>query len=192
MNTTGRHINISLKDVSLKDILKELEKEVPLSPLHRILLTTDGSITRILEIVEDCEIAVETVAQEIIPADTQIARKLNIEPGDDVNHRIVNLKDPEKTLIRAVSYTPLSRLKKEFREEIMKKDIPIGKIMSRLKIEARREIRDIGITRADSELSRVFNLPLDSYLLKRNYDIIHQNEILLNITEIFPPKIASI
>ncbi len=192
MNTTGRHINISLKDVSLKDILKELEKEVPLSPLHRILLTTDGSITRILEIVGDCEIAVETVAQEVIPADTQIARKLNIEPGDDVNHRIVNLKDPEKTLIRAVSYTPLSRLKKEFREEIMKKDIPIGKIMSRLKIEARREIRDIRITRADSELSRVFNLPLDSYLLKRNYDIIHQNEILLNITEIFPPKIASI
>ncbi len=192
MNTTGRHINISLKDVSLKDILKELEKEVPLSPLHRILLTTDGSITRILEIVGDCEIAVETVAQEVIPADTQIARKLNIEPGDDVNHRIVNLKDPEKTLIRAVSYTPLTRLKKEFREEIMKKDIPIGKIMSRLKIEARREIRDIRITRADSELSRVFNLPLDSYLLKRNYDIIHQNEILLNITEIFPPKIASI
>jgi len=181
----SRHINISLKD-TLPDTLKELEKEVPLSALHKILLTTDGSITRILEVVRGCEIGVETVTQEIISADRKTAGKLDVEPGENVNYRVVNLKDSKNVLVRAISYSPIDRLKEEFKEEIMKKDVPIGKIMSRLEIEARREIKYVGVMKADEELSRVFKAPPDSRLLKRNYDIIHQNETILNITEIFP------
>lgn len=166
--------------------LKKLEKDYKLNPVQKILLTTDGSITRILEALTGDRVRVETVTQEIIKADENSADALGITRGDEVNFRVVNLMAQDRVLIHAVSYTPLNRLKKEFREDIMKKDVPIGTIMARLKMEARREIKDFQVIKADEELSGVFQLPAGTLLLKRNYDIIHENKVMMNITEIFP------
>jgi len=161
-------------------------KEIALSPIQKILLTTDGSITRILKALRGEEIKVETEKQEVIKADSKIARLLKINEGDEVNYRAVNLKDSNGVLIHAISYAPLRRLKKEFREDIMRRDVPIGRILAKLKIEARREIRNFGSMKADKKLSRLFGIPINALLLKRNYNIIHRNKILLNITEVFP------
>ncbi|MDI6654763.1 MAG: chorismate pyruvate-lyase family protein [Candidatus Hydrothermarchaeota archaeon] len=161
-------------------------KEIALSPVQKILLTTDGSITRILKALRGEEIKVETEKQEVIKADRKIARLLKINEGDEVNYRVVNLKDSNGVLIHAISYAPLRRLKKEFREDIMRRDVPIGRILAKLKIEARREIRNFGSMKADRKLSKLFGIPINALLLKRNYNIIHRNKILLNITEVFP------
>ncbi|MFH1773784.1 MAG: chorismate pyruvate-lyase family protein [Methanobacteriota archaeon] len=161
-------------------------KEIALSPIQKILLTTDGSITRILKALRGEEIKVETKKQEVIKADRKIVRLLKINEGDKVNYRAVNLKDSNGVLIHAISYAPLRRLKKEFREDIMRRDVPIGRILAKLKIEARREIRNFGSMKADKKLSRLFGIPINALLLKRNYNIIHRNKILLNITEVFP------
>ncbi|MEK6977584.1 MAG: chorismate pyruvate-lyase family protein, partial [Candidatus Hydrothermarchaeota archaeon] len=59
-------------------------------------------------------------------------------------------------------------------------------IMARLRMEARREVRDLGTARADGELAGVFGVEEGSLLLWRNYHIIHQGAILMNITETFP------
>ncbi|MDP6613274.1 MAG: chorismate pyruvate-lyase family protein, partial [Candidatus Hydrothermarchaeota archaeon] len=83
-------------------------------------------------------------------------------------------------------YAPIERLPREFGEDIMKKDEPIGRIMAKLRIEARREIKGFEIIKADEELSGIFEIPLGALLLKRMYNIIYQGEVLLNITEIFP------
>lgn len=166
--------------------LKKLEKKVALSPVHKILLTTDGSITRILEALSGEEVKVETGTQRIINANKSIAKLLNINEGEDVNYRVVNLKNSKKTLVHAISYTPIKRLKNEFKEDIMKRDLPIGKIMSKLKIEARREINYFEITKASKKLANIFKIPINSLLLKRNYNIINQGKIMINITEIFP------
>jgi chorismate-pyruvate lyase len=161
-------------------------KEIALSPIQKILLTTDGSITRILKALRGEEIKVETEKQEVIKADRKIVRLLKINEGDKVNYRAVNLKDSNGVLIHAISYAPLRRLKKEFREDIMRRDVPIGRILAKLKIEERREIRNFGSMKADKKLSRLFGIPINALLLKRNYNIIHRNKILLNITEVFP------
>lgn len=161
-------------------------KEIALSPIQKILLTTDGSVTRILEAIRGREIFVETEKQEVIKANKKIARLLKIKEGDEVNYRIVNLRDSGGVLIHAISYTPLKRLKKDFREDVMKRDVPIGKILAKLKLEARREIKNFGSLKANKKLSKLFGIPLNVLLLKRNYNIIHNNEILLNVTEIFP------
>lgn len=68
-------------------------KEIALSPIQKILLTTDGSVTRILEAIRGREIFVETEKQEVIKANKKIARLLKIKEGDEVNYRIVNLRD---------------------------------------------------------------------------------------------------
>lgn len=166
--------------------LKELEKEIKLSAVHKIILTTDGSITRILEALGGGEVEVRTREQKVIKAGKELAKRLGIKEGEGVNYRVVDLYNPRQVLVHAISYTPIHLLKMEFKAQIMKEDAPIGKIMARLKIEARREIRGFEVVHADGDLSRVFAVPLNSILLKRNYDIIHDGRVMMNIIEIFP------
>lgn len=158
-----------------------------LRPIHKILLHTDGSITKILEAISGKEVVVETVKQEIIKADAKLAKTLGLNEGDDVNYRIVNLKVNDDVLVHAISYTPIKRLGEDFKHDLMKADIPIGKIMKKHKIEARREIKWTRVEKA-KRMSRIFGIEDDDILLVRNYNIIHKGDILINITEYFPAK----
>jgi len=168
------------------EALKRLEEKVKLSPVHKILLTTDGSITRILEAIGGEEVRVETREQQVVGADGRVAELLQVEEGEEVNYRVVELKNTRAALVHAVSYTPLRRLESGLREDIMRRDRPIGKIMAELKMEARREIIGMEVQRADSEVAEIFSIKPGDPLLKRNYNIIHGGEVLLNITEVFP------
>ncbi len=159
-----------------------------LNAVHKILLNTDGSITTIIEAITGKKVELETVEQRIVKADEDIAKVLKIDRGDDVNYRVVNLKVDGVVYVRAISYTPIKRLEKRFKEDLMKADIPIGKIMRKHKIEARREIRWKRIAKADKNLAKDLEINEGSTVLIRNYDIIHKGEVLINITEIFPAE----
>jgi len=66
--------------------ISELESIVGrLSPVQKMLLGTDGSVTSLLEILTGSPIEIETLAQEIIPASQEVAKELNLNPGEDVN-----------------------------------------------------------------------------------------------------------
>ncbi|HDM60128.1 MAG TPA: DUF98 domain-containing protein [Archaeoglobus veneficus] len=156
-----------------------------LKPIHKILLTTDGSITRILEAIVGKEVFIETVEQRVIRAGKDIAKVLEIDEDDEVNYRVVNLKAEDDILAHAISYTPLKRLEPEFKDDLMRADIPIGKIMKKHRIEARREVNWWRVEKA-GELGKIFGVSKDDYVLVRNYNIIHRGEILINITEYFP------
>jgi beta-ribofuranosylaminobenzene 5'-phosphate synthase len=114
-----------------------------------------------------------------------MAKTLEIEKGDPLNQRVVRLFG-EKTLVHATSFSPLSRLEKKFREDIMKTNIPIGKIMEMHSMESRREILGFDWFRAGTDFGNVFEVSRDTVLLKRNYNIIHKEKPLINITEVFP------
>jgi chorismate-pyruvate lyase len=165
--------------------LKKIESKISLSPVHKILLITDGSVTRILEALKGEKIRIETQKQEIINADEDISELLNVRVGEEVNHRIVNLVYSGGVLANATSYTPISRLEERFKEKILRADIPIGKILSGFKMEFRRELKELGVISADKNLAKLFEVKENSPILKRNYNIIYKKEILLNITELF-------
>jgi chorismate-pyruvate lyase len=156
-----------------------------LKPIHRILLTTDGSITRILEAVFG-KIKIETVKQQVIKADENIASMLQIDKNEEVNYRVVNIKAGNDVLVYAVSFTPLKRLREDFKESLMKADIPIGKILQKHGMEARREINWRRFEPANAGLAEIFGIKKGEVVLVRNYNIIHHGEILINITEHFP------
>lgn len=155
-----------------------------MNPIHRILLTTDGSVTTIIEAYTQKKVEIETLEQKIMPANAEIARILKVSEGDDVNYRVVYLKVGREIYAKAISYTPLKRLENSFREDLMRADIPIGKILKKHSIEARREI-NWGKIIFDNELGREFGVVKPMFLV-RNYNIIHKGEILINITEYFP------
>jgi beta-ribofuranosylaminobenzene 5'-phosphate synthase len=158
-----------------------------LSKAQQLLLRTDGSVTTLLEVLTGKPIVVTTLLQQVVKADTERAVELDIAEGDNINYRVVVLKneDDDRPLIYAESYTPIGRLQKDFRHDLMKADIPIGRIMGQRKIESRREIRSFEET-LNEEFSDLFGVPHNIPMLSRTYDIISHGMVLIRITETFP------
>ncbi len=164
--------------------LEYLEREHSLNPIHRILLSNNGSMTTVLEALFG-KIKIRTDFQNQIPAGRKVAAVLRIEEGEKVNERAVCLFG-EKVYVYALSYAPLSRLKKKFKDDIMRMDTPIGKILSSHQMESRREILGFESKGADNKHAEIFGIPKGAVLLQRMYNIIHSGKPLINITETFP------
>lgn len=150
-----------------------------MNPILRILERTDGSVTTIIEALTGKKTEIKTIEQKIIKADQHSARVLEIPEGEEINYRVVEIVSAGRLFAKAVSITPLSRLDDRFREDLMRADIPIGKIIKKHKLEVRREILWSRIDRCE-DLGEC---------LVRNYNIIHRGEILINITEMFPTEV---
>jgi beta-ribofuranosylaminobenzene 5'-phosphate synthase len=178
-----------MKGDFLRDRIQEIEAGFgPLSSQQIILLLTDGSVTTLLEAICGEEVAVRTLSQNVIPADVETADALEVKPGALVNHRVVELVNSRtnEVLIYAVSDTPLERLEPDFKDDLMRADIPIGKIIRKHEIEVRREILDVITLPVDVRLAAVFGLPAAETLLSRKYRIIRRGMPFMLIREIFP------
>ncbi|MGL4669075.1 MAG: chorismate pyruvate-lyase family protein [Methanobacteriaceae archaeon] len=166
------------------DEVKNLETDdVKLSNIQKILIATDGSVTNILDVLNG-RIGIRTLKQEFQKADNEIAKILNINKGEEVNYRVVVMEKENKPLIHAISYIPLKRLTNGFKEDLISADIPIGRILRKYHLESRREVKSVKIENGDNDLKDIFNTNAD--FLTRDYNIIHNNEILIWIKETFP------
>lgn len=179
--------NAGLMDIA--EAIRDLEARVGrISPIQKFLLGTDGSVTQLLESVTGKKVVIRTLVQEVLPAGQEVASNLQIAPGDPVNHRVVEIRTEGEgdVLIYAISDTPVARLPPEFRDDLMKADIPIGRIIRQHHIEARREILTARVTPAGDEAGRIFSISRNEPVLSRQYRIIHAEKPLLFIEEQFP------
>ena len=152
-----------------------------LNPLLKILATTDGSVTTILEALTGKDVKIRTLAQKVIKADERIAELLKINAGDSVNWRVVEILSDE-ILALAVSYFPIEIVFNGVREDLMRADVPIGKIIRKHNLEVRRDVNWFEVKRIRG-LKEKFG---EEHFLVRNYNIVHRGKILFNITEYFP------
>ncbi len=170
-------------DSNIMQEINRLEKFIgDLSNTQKILLATDGSVTTILDVLKG-RVNINTLAQEFRPANTQISRELDIEKGELVNYRVVIIGTDEP-LIHAISYIPLNRINNNFKEDIIRADIPIGRILKKHRVESRREIKSVDVEEPSADIQSIFNT--DSLMLTRTYNIIRQDKILIRIKETFP------
>lgn len=170
-------------DQNILEGIKKIENRVgKLSNAQKILLTTDGSVTTILDVIKG-HVKIQTLEQKFLEADTEMARLLDVDVGDTVNYRVVVIQTKEP-LIYAVSLIPVKRLEKDFKEDLIRADIPIGRILKKHNIESRREIKSVYIEDQTPEIREIFGV--DSPMLTRNYNIIHKDEILVWLKESFP------
>ena len=169
----------------LIDKINDLEQEYgkTFSNTQKILLTTDGSITAILDVLYG-KITLTTLDQHFENADEEHAKLVNVEEGTEINFREVIMHRDEKPLIYAISHHPLARCSKEVCADLIRADIPIGRILKNYHIESRREIRNIFIERPNDTLKDLFKTNED--MLARDYVIINNDEILMWIKEVFP------
>jgi chorismate-pyruvate lyase len=158
----------------LWDALKR--SDVP--PCLRICAGTDGSITQLLEVLTGKTVEVKTLGQGIIKATPDIAKLLDIEVGDEVNSRLVTLDAGGTIYVLAKSLAPIERMPQAVRDDLMRANIPIGRILREHKLETRRDILKMEIVRQD-----FFG---DVPVLSRDYRIIYENKVLIWIRECFP------
>jgi len=174
--TLERYKSVIMAENILKPyiVLNDLSKEYHLRNEEKMLLGTDGSITNLLEILFNSEVIVETISQKII---------------DDINYRTVVLKIRNMPMVYATSKIPLKNIEDEGIRESIKKDllsadIPIGKILKMHNLETRREIKNITYDTINSKI-KLFLKTNKELLPQRTYNIIHKNNILMEITEVF-------
>ena len=165
--------------------MNDLEKDYgqEFSNTQKILLTTDGSITAILDVLYG-KITLDTIDQHLEAADEKRAKLVNVNEGDEINFREVLMHKDDQPLIYAISHVPLGRCTKEVCNDLLRADIPIGRILKNYHIESRREVNNIFIEKPNEKLIEMFGT--DEDFLARDYVIINNDEILMWIKEMFP------
>lgn len=165
----------------IDDLENEYGREF--SNTQKILLTTDGSITAILDVLYG-KISLYTIDQHFGKANESQAELVNVSTGDEINFREVLMHKDKKPLIYAISHVPLARCSDDICSDLLRADIPIGRILKNYHIESRREVNRIFIERPNTKLQALFDT--DEDFLARDYVIIHDDEILMWIKEMFP------
>ena len=153
------------------------------SNTQKILLTTDGSITAILDVLYG-KISLNTLDQHLGEADSYHAKLVNVNVGNEINFREVLMHKEDQPLIYAISHVPLGRCSNDICSDLLRADIPIGRILKNYKIESRREVNNIFIEKPNEKLQELFKT--DEDFLARDYVIINNGEILMWIKEMFP------
>jgi len=157
-----------------------------LSPFQRILLTTDGTVTEILEAQLWEQINLIKLFQERRISDVDIPY-LNLSSGTDILLRKILLQGGSSTTnyIYAESILVPEHLDGSLRDGLIKTDKPLGLLMIEAKTETFREILSCKMEKAE-ELGEYFDQAAKSKLISRTYRIFANQKPIMLITEKFP------
>ncbi|MFZ0256872.1 MAG: chorismate pyruvate-lyase family protein [Gammaproteobacteria bacterium] len=157
-----------------------------LSSYQRILLTTDGTLTDILEAYVWEPIEIVKLMQENLTVPKAIPH-LDIATHTEVLHREVLLRGTRsaKNYLHATSLLVLDRLDPDLREDLITTQEPLGKLMIQARLETFREIVRCSLQKA-VDMGKFFGEPPDSELISRTYRIFTRSRPFILITESFP------
>lgn len=157
-----------------------------LSTLQRIVLTTDGTLTEILEAYLFEKIRIVKLSEGIVSIAQDIP-SLAIKQGNEVIERKVLLqgKISRKNFIYAESILVTERLDEKFKTELLHSKTPLGRLWLEHKLETFKEIIDTAEETADKLLA-YFPLQPEDKVFSRTYRVFSQRQPLMTITEKFP------
>lgn len=157
-----------------------------LSTFQKILLTTDGTVTDILEAYLSEQIRVIKLSEQLVSLTHNIP-SMDLKEGTEVIVRKVLLqgKLSRKNFIYADSIIVPERLEERFRDSLLKTKIPIGKVWFEHRIETFKEIISSSKESANS-LAEYFNIQPFDNMLCRTYLVLTNRQSSMMITEKFP------
>lgn len=157
-----------------------------LSTFQRILLTTDGTVTDMLEAYLCEQIQLVKLSEDFVKTSYYIP-PMEIEEATEFIERKILLRGriSRKNYIYAESIIVLDRLEDNFRNELVNTKTPIGKLWFEKRVETFKEIIDSGKYPA-RELSQYFNIDPEENLFFRTYCVRSNQKYTMMITEKFP------
>lgn len=156
--------------------------------LQRIILTTDGTLTEILEAFLYEKIKLVKLSEGTV----SIVKKqpaLDLAVGHEVIERRVLLqgKISHRNWIYAESVIVPERLDERYRERLLKSQESIGRLWLEHRVETYKEIIDSAREPAGA-IAQHFPMEPDEYLLSRTYRVFSGGHPIMTITEKFPEK----
>jgi chorismate-pyruvate lyase len=154
--------------------------DASLSRLQKILLTTDGTVTQLLELFTGERIRVEKLEHAMVNG---APSPLAVQPTEPVLSRQVLLRGAVRPYLYAHSWLVPARMPPQMQQEMRETDTPIGQLWKAARLETFREIVDFRRER-DDNIATLFGI--DTLLLSRTYLIHAGGSPMGLIVEKFP------
>jgi chorismate-pyruvate lyase len=156
------------------------------TPIQRILLVTDGTVTEILEAYAGESMRLIKLYEEQVVLDADLPG-LDLRAGDRALRRKILLQGKMSltNFLYADSYVALDRLDDWMRHGLLESHKPIGFLMQERRLETFREIVGCGRELADG-LGAYFNVEEADGMIWRTYRVISERKPIMLITEKFP------
>lgn len=157
-----------------------------LSPFQRIVLTTDGTLTVLVEVYADEPIKVVKLDQSVGPWEGDDPG-LGLDPDEAVMHRAILLQGSSShtNYLYAESLIVPGRLEPAVRTGLVETDRPIGRLLVDAHTETFREILRAG-TEPARGCATHFGIGEDDLMIFRTYNVIADQRPIMMITEKFP------
>jgi chorismate-pyruvate lyase len=156
-----------------------------LTPLQRILLVTDGTLTEILEahLLERIELV--KVSERTLTFDGCTV-PIAVEPDETVLERKINLRGARSgaKYVYAESLILVDRLEPSFQRDLLETNIPLGRLWRHQRLETYKQLASIDC-RPARELSIHLDCAEDSPILARAYDVFSSRRPIMRISEFF-------
>ncbi|MGE0113299.1 MAG: chorismate pyruvate-lyase family protein [Steroidobacteraceae bacterium] len=173
-----------IKSATLEASLdNSLVRDPSLSLFQKVLLTTDGTVTQLLELYTGLPLRAHKLEQTIL---RNVHPQWLLTAGDDrVLKRTILLCNDQQNALYAESFFALDRLPVTMQRQLLENDRPIGLLWRAQRMETYREI--VAYHREPAGLlASHFGLGADEELLSRTYLIYHRHQPIGVITEKFP------
>ncbi|BAZ09551.1 hypothetical protein NIES4071_13600 [Calothrix sp. NIES-4071] len=157
-----------------------------LSAFQRIILTTDGTLTEILEAYLLEKIQLVKLSEKFVKTMKYIPA-LDLDVDTQVIERKILLqgKISLKNFIYAESIIVPERLDAKLKSRLIQSQEPMGRLWLEHKLETFKEIIDSAIEIAE-DLSEFFNIAREDKILSRTYRVFSNKKPIIMITEKFP------
>lgn len=151
--------------------------------LQRLVLTTDGTVVRLLEACLGEPIGLASHTQFTTPASSADG-DLELSGGEDVLRRTVVLRGSEtgRDYVYAESSIVLDRLDPDVRHALLATSEPIGEVLGGNRVETLRELLRTGRKPA-GPVAQYFGIEESDEVLFRTYRIVSRGKPVMVITE---------
>lgn len=184
--------NISLSSGWMEgDQFLSLCSSISINTPTRMILLSDGLLTRLLNALLLSPITLQRLRQEEVALNNEMAEYIGTEGGQRVIDRDVWLMSGDERLVYANSILPVSLMRDEIYNGIIRGDIPIGALLTDQSILTRRDRLQIARVNA-SDISIELGIPEDTEFWARRYRLNTEGGFKGAILEVFSPKLFEV
>lgn len=163
-----------------EDEIRKLDRDL------RILIASNGTLTRILGIVADDEIDVQIVEQHVHAAAPRISGPDQLPAGRILQRRILlNGRSSGHSFVAAESLVAVDVLPHAITTSLLETERPIGEIMAASALETFKEAADVWVGRPPGWLALAGCQTPEPTTVARRYRVVSDGQPAIIITEYF-------
>lgn len=157
-----------------------------LSTFQRMLLMTDGTVTKMLEAYTGEKIQVIKLSQAVRSSNQPLASLEMVEPYSFLDRKILlRGRSSQRNLLYAESIIALDRLNHSVRNRLLQDEVPIGQLLLEYQAETFRKIMSFSKEPVGA-LADYFQVHPSLGMISRTYQIVMGQQPVMQITEKFP------